>query len=121
MRAVEVNMEWRRNERAGETGDPQDNPPTNGIVRHNSHLRKSRDPGIVPDDAVVAGFSRGSPDFLALSFRRCFILTSPSSALKTLMLRAAQISSLTPEVISSREAFCDVLIMQENAKEQKIH
>ncbi|KAJ8871037.1 hypothetical protein PR048_027341 [Dryococelus australis] len=27
----------------GETGDPQVNPPTNGIVRHDSHLRKSGD------------------------------------------------------------------------------
>ncbi|KAJ8894980.1 hypothetical protein PR048_000288 [Dryococelus australis] len=27
----------------GETGDPRENPPTNGIVRHDSHLRKSGD------------------------------------------------------------------------------
>ncbi|KAJ8872543.1 hypothetical protein PR048_026149 [Dryococelus australis] len=25
----------------GETGDPRENPPTNGIVRHDSHMRKS--------------------------------------------------------------------------------
>ncbi|KAJ8870625.1 hypothetical protein PR048_029648 [Dryococelus australis] len=31
----------RRNERAGEMGDPRENPLTNGIVRHDSHLRKS--------------------------------------------------------------------------------
>ncbi|KAJ8867879.1 hypothetical protein PR048_031684 [Dryococelus australis] len=36
-------MELRRNERAGETGDPRQNPPTNGIVRHESHVRKSGD------------------------------------------------------------------------------
>ncbi|KAJ8875143.1 hypothetical protein PR048_023036 [Dryococelus australis] len=41
MRVIEVNMERRRNEGAGETGDPRENPPTNGIVRHDSHLRKS--------------------------------------------------------------------------------
>ncbi|KAJ8882901.1 hypothetical protein PR048_014732 [Dryococelus australis] len=41
MRIIEVSMEKRRNERAGETGDPRENPPTNGIVRHDSHMRKS--------------------------------------------------------------------------------
>ncbi|KAJ8881589.1 hypothetical protein PR048_018074 [Dryococelus australis] len=44
MREGEVNVEWRRNERVGETGDPRDDPPTNGIVRNDSHLRKSGDP-----------------------------------------------------------------------------
>ncbi|KAJ8880601.1 hypothetical protein PR048_017071 [Dryococelus australis] len=34
-------MEQRRNERAGETGDPLENPPINGIVRYDSHMRKS--------------------------------------------------------------------------------
>ncbi|KAJ8872578.1 hypothetical protein PR048_026184 [Dryococelus australis] len=38
---IEVSMEQRENERAGETGDPRENPPTNDIVRHYSHLRKS--------------------------------------------------------------------------------
>ncbi|KAJ8889722.1 hypothetical protein PR048_009223 [Dryococelus australis] len=40
----------RRNERAGETGDPREDPPTNGIVRHDSHMRKSgvTRPGIDP-------------------------------------------------------------------------
>ncbi|KAJ8889785.1 hypothetical protein PR048_009288 [Dryococelus australis] len=36
-------MERRRGEGTGETGDPQENSPTNGIVRHDSHLRKSGD------------------------------------------------------------------------------
>ncbi|KAJ8866400.1 hypothetical protein PR048_032243 [Dryococelus australis] len=44
VRAIEVNMERRRNEGAGETGDPRENPQTSGIVRHDSHLRKSGDP-----------------------------------------------------------------------------
>ncbi|KAJ8893905.1 hypothetical protein PR048_006506 [Dryococelus australis] len=35
-------MKQHRNERARETGDPRDNPPTSGIVRHNSHLQKSK-------------------------------------------------------------------------------
>ncbi|KAJ8871681.1 hypothetical protein PR048_028008 [Dryococelus australis] len=37
-------MEQHRNEGMGETGDPRENPPTNGIVRHDSHYRKSSDP-----------------------------------------------------------------------------
>ncbi|KAJ8890127.1 hypothetical protein PR048_009634 [Dryococelus australis] len=41
MRVIEVIMARRRNERTGETGDPRENPPTNGIVRHDSHMRKS--------------------------------------------------------------------------------
>ncbi|KAJ8894887.1 hypothetical protein PR048_000194 [Dryococelus australis] len=44
MRVIEVTMERRRSERAGETGDPRENPPTNGIVRHDFHMRKSDDP-----------------------------------------------------------------------------
>ncbi|KAJ8871330.1 hypothetical protein PR048_027647 [Dryococelus australis] len=35
---AEVRMEQRRNEKAGETGDPRENPPTSGIVRHDSHM-----------------------------------------------------------------------------------
>ncbi|KAJ8869000.1 hypothetical protein PR048_030546 [Dryococelus australis] len=39
MRVIEVSMKWRRNERAGgERGDPRENPPTSGIVRHDSHF-----------------------------------------------------------------------------------
>ncbi|KAJ8887817.1 hypothetical protein PR048_014035 [Dryococelus australis] len=41
MRVIEVNMEWRQNEGAGETGAPRENPPTNGIVRHDSQLASS--------------------------------------------------------------------------------
>ncbi|KAJ8898206.1 hypothetical protein PR048_003566 [Dryococelus australis] len=43
MRAIKVNMERRLNEGTGEMGDSRENPPT-GIVRHDSHLRKSGDP-----------------------------------------------------------------------------
>ncbi|KAJ8877437.1 hypothetical protein PR048_021891, partial [Dryococelus australis] len=39
MWVIEVSMEQRRNERAGETEDPREDPPTNGIVRHDSHMR----------------------------------------------------------------------------------
>ncbi|KAJ8877703.1 hypothetical protein PR048_022158 [Dryococelus australis] len=35
-----MNLERYRNEGEGETRDRRDNPPTNGIVRHDSHLRK---------------------------------------------------------------------------------
>ncbi|KAJ8889120.1 hypothetical protein PR048_008614 [Dryococelus australis] len=43
IRVIEMNTERRRNEWAGELGDPRENPLTNGIVRHYSHLRKSGD------------------------------------------------------------------------------
>ncbi|KAJ8894632.1 hypothetical protein PR048_007296 [Dryococelus australis] len=33
-------MELRRNSRSGETGDPQENPLTSGIVRQDSHMGK---------------------------------------------------------------------------------
>ncbi|KAJ8865719.1 hypothetical protein PR048_033239 [Dryococelus australis] len=41
MRKIEVNMKRRRNESSGETAEPRENPPTNGIVRHDFQLRKS--------------------------------------------------------------------------------
>ncbi|KAJ8867218.1 hypothetical protein PR048_031016 [Dryococelus australis] len=51
MRVIEVSMEQLQNERAGEAGVPRENPPTNGIVRHDSHKRKSgvTRPGIEPE------------------------------------------------------------------------
>ncbi|KAJ8882378.1 hypothetical protein PR048_014185 [Dryococelus australis] len=33
---------WATRLNSGETGDPRENPPTSGIVRHDSHLKKSR-------------------------------------------------------------------------------
>ncbi|KAJ8886156.1 hypothetical protein PR048_012365 [Dryococelus australis] len=47
----EVCMERRRNERAWKAGDPRENSPTNGIVLHDFHMRKSgggTPPGIEP-------------------------------------------------------------------------
>ncbi|KAJ8875891.1 hypothetical protein PR048_023798 [Dryococelus australis] len=41
MRVIEVNMEQRRNEGAGETGDLRENLPTNGIAQQDSHLQNS--------------------------------------------------------------------------------
>ncbi|KAJ8870780.1 hypothetical protein PR048_027079 [Dryococelus australis] len=39
-------MDQRRNEGAGETGDPRENPPTNAIFWLDSRMRKSgSDPG----------------------------------------------------------------------------
>ncbi|KAJ8868767.1 hypothetical protein PR048_030307 [Dryococelus australis] len=40
-RTDKVSMEQLRNARAGETGDLREDPPTSGIVRHDSHTRKS--------------------------------------------------------------------------------
>ncbi|KAJ8871794.1 hypothetical protein PR048_028134 [Dryococelus australis] len=41
VRVIEVSMERRWNESAGKTGDPRENPLTSGIIRHDSHMRKS--------------------------------------------------------------------------------
>ncbi|KAJ8867029.1 hypothetical protein PR048_032891 [Dryococelus australis] len=38
---IDVSVEQRRNEGAGEAGYLRENPPTDDIVRHDSHLRKS--------------------------------------------------------------------------------
>ncbi|KAJ8896888.1 hypothetical protein PR048_002234 [Dryococelus australis] len=51
---------------------------------------------------LVGGSSRGSPISPALSFRRCSIPHLPSSALKTSMLSAVQISSLRSDVNTAR-------------------
>ncbi|KAJ8890562.1 hypothetical protein PR048_010071 [Dryococelus australis] len=58
MRVIEVIMEQRRNEGAGETGDPRENPPTNGIVQHDSHMQKSgvTRPGIEPGSPWWSGW-----------------------------------------------------------------
>ncbi|KAJ8877449.1 hypothetical protein PR048_021904 [Dryococelus australis] len=41
MSVIKASVEQLRNERAGETGDSRENPPTNGIVRHDSRMRNS--------------------------------------------------------------------------------
>ncbi|KAJ8869531.1 hypothetical protein PR048_028522 [Dryococelus australis] len=41
IRVIDVSMEPCRNGRAGETGVPRENPPTNGIVQHDSHIQES--------------------------------------------------------------------------------
>ncbi|KAJ8874136.1 hypothetical protein PR048_024978 [Dryococelus australis] len=57
MRVFEASLEQRRNERAAETGNSRENSPTNGIVRHDSHMRKSgvTRSGIEPGIALVGG------------------------------------------------------------------
>ncbi|KAJ8891076.1 hypothetical protein PR048_010585 [Dryococelus australis] len=52
MSVIKVSMEQRRNEGAGEMGDPRENPPTNGIVRHDSHMKKS---GVTPRPGIEPG------------------------------------------------------------------
>ncbi|KAJ8878577.1 hypothetical protein PR048_019155 [Dryococelus australis] len=41
-KVIEVSTEQRRNAGAGETEDHQENPPANGIVRHDSHMPNIR-------------------------------------------------------------------------------
>ncbi|KAJ8878889.1 hypothetical protein PR048_019488 [Dryococelus australis] len=38
MRVIEMSMEQRWNERAGEMRDTRENPPTHGIIRHHPHI-----------------------------------------------------------------------------------
>ncbi|KAJ8883279.1 hypothetical protein PR048_015122 [Dryococelus australis] len=43
---IHTQLTLHRNTKAGETGDPRENPPASGVVRHDSHMRKSLgDPG----------------------------------------------------------------------------
>ncbi|KAJ8884317.1 hypothetical protein PR048_016174 [Dryococelus australis] len=78
MRVIDVNMEHPRDKGAGK-GDPRENPPTNGIVRHDSHLRKFGDPRRL----WLMGFHepRVSHDSRATAFH-LYPVSSPS-ALKT--------------------------------------
>ncbi|KAJ8897706.1 hypothetical protein PR048_003056 [Dryococelus australis] len=52
-------MEQHRNARAVEAGDPRENPPTSGIVRHDPHMRRS--------GATPPGIEAGSPRWEARS------------------------------------------------------
>ncbi|KAJ8895055.1 hypothetical protein PR048_000380 [Dryococelus australis] len=122
---TEVSKAECRNEGGGGIGDPRENPPTSGIVRHDSHVRKSGREGNWGHCGVAVRhssttkanrvrFQAGSPGIshvLIVSVdaagRRLFTgisrflrpcipilphthLASPSSALKTSLLRIAQ-------------------------------
>ncbi|KAJ8875987.1 hypothetical protein PR048_023895 [Dryococelus australis] len=41
IKPIDVRMKQRWNVRAGEMGNPRKTPPTSGVVRHDSHMRKS--------------------------------------------------------------------------------
>ncbi|KAJ8879689.1 hypothetical protein PR048_020297 [Dryococelus australis] len=43
IRVIEVSMKLRRNERAGQTGEPRENPSTTAIVRHDAQGRPGRE------------------------------------------------------------------------------
>ncbi|KAJ8869041.1 hypothetical protein PR048_030592 [Dryococelus australis] len=45
MRVIEASMEQGLDERARETGDPRENPPTNGVVRHDSPMEQRLEKG----------------------------------------------------------------------------
>ncbi|KAJ8896054.1 hypothetical protein PR048_001395 [Dryococelus australis] len=62
----------RRNAWAGETGDPRENPPTTGIVRHDSHLRKSglTRPGLNPAYNLTSTLTGMLPIMLASTGRK---------------------------------------------------
>ncbi|KAJ8896828.1 hypothetical protein PR048_002174 [Dryococelus australis] len=127
-------MEEHRNESAGETRDPRENPPTSGIVRHDSRMqnlgviqpRERRglvvtlltfhqgEPGSIPDCVTRkftsrnrAGRCRWSAGFHGdiLFPRPCFPallrkhFASPTSALKTSMLRYVQILPVLTDAV----------------------
>ncbi|KAJ8867234.1 hypothetical protein PR048_031033 [Dryococelus australis] len=73
MRVFEVNMEWRRNEGAGEAGDPREKTPTGGIIRHDSCLRKSRKGNIM---SAALRSQKPAPN-LDISFVSYFIGSIP--------------------------------------------
>ncbi|KAJ8878763.1 hypothetical protein PR048_019349 [Dryococelus australis] len=66
MRVIEASMEQGWTERAGETRDPRESPPTSGIVRHDSHMQKSRKTG----DAVTINKTNLLINCLALTHRQ---------------------------------------------------
>ncbi|KAJ8870148.1 hypothetical protein PR048_029160 [Dryococelus australis] len=63
-RVIELSMEQRRNESTRETGDLRENPPTNIIVRHDSHLRKSGDPARGLNPAMRLPLSHRGPVYM---------------------------------------------------------
>ncbi|KAJ8897456.1 hypothetical protein PR048_002802 [Dryococelus australis] len=62
-------MEQRRNEGAGETGDPLEYTPTSGSVRHDSHLRKS---GVKRSGIEPGEWLRSTSHQCLLSFYICW-------------------------------------------------
>ncbi|KAJ8891162.1 hypothetical protein PR048_010677 [Dryococelus australis] len=88
MRVIVVSMEQRRNAREGEKGDPRENPPTSGIVRHDSHLRKS---GVTRPE-----IEPGSPWWEASS------LTGQRPRSKSFSATRHANSGMTSQTISSR-------------------
>ncbi|KAJ8871147.1 hypothetical protein PR048_027452 [Dryococelus australis] len=82
MRVIEVSMEQQcRNERAGETGDPRENPLTGGIVRYDSHLRKSGTITKAVRRKIHRRITISSTQILklALAFPTSFILAEPQA------------------------------------------
>ncbi|KAJ8891979.1 hypothetical protein PR048_004544 [Dryococelus australis] len=70
-----------RRSAGGETGDPRENPPTNGIVRHDSHMRESGVtwPGIKPGSPWLEAIDSHAQALDVRSFDSCAILHSPLS------------------------------------------
>ncbi|KAJ8884316.1 hypothetical protein PR048_016173 [Dryococelus australis] len=58
MRVIEMNMEQRRNEKAEETGDPRESPPTNGILRHDSHINQQSSGGHLAECESEVNYGR---------------------------------------------------------------
>ncbi|KAJ8888297.1 hypothetical protein PR048_007784 [Dryococelus australis] len=78
MRAIEVTTVRRQNEGAGETEDPRENPPSNGIVRHDSHWRKSAPRCVrAPSHAAIIGPDKPLQPVEERLFRAFHLTTGP--------------------------------------------
>ncbi|KAJ8870630.1 hypothetical protein PR048_029653 [Dryococelus australis] len=122
----EVSVEQRWNEGTGETGDPLENLPTSGVVRHDSHMRKSgSEPGsprweanlictVRRYDGNTARFGRRSDEAArsACNFAWCkpFYLCSPftvtSNFVEALLKFCFQDIPPPPEFEVSRRPIC---------------
>ncbi|KAJ8893325.1 hypothetical protein PR048_005916 [Dryococelus australis] len=70
-------MKYRRNVRAGGTGDPRENPLISGIVRYDSHLRKSRS---IPQTAERITLGNRSEDYLLMTTAATETVTMDSTS-----------------------------------------
>ncbi|KAJ8879209.1 hypothetical protein PR048_019815 [Dryococelus australis] len=109
-RNTSVNVTWstpmkRWNEGGPGGGDPRENPPINGIVRHDFHMRKSGDPAW---DVAFVGGERAKADITRYLLPYFFLVqasTIPDTGADVLVLsgRPSFASRPVPRGVGSRE------------------
>ncbi|KAJ8870620.1 hypothetical protein PR048_029643 [Dryococelus australis] len=83
-------LEQRRNERAGETGYPRENPPTSVIVRHDIHIHSME---IIPHTRnVVYRAQREEITRIACTNGNLFVVDAKQSRLATFVLKKTQLN-----------------------------